>query len=447
MAKFFGYIDDFGVKCGNKVAQTTSKPLRFIYRMLSGFSVWLFLLLSFILLLSTNLVEFTHGETLPSDYEILLDLSEMNVTTLIPSLTYNDASTYNMANKYVFGWYGFCRSNNNNGNDYKFSNGKFSSNDDINTCMNNDACYGFDLKKFFVDEFGNQGSVSLTEDEINLPHGLAHYSKTSHNASQMAYVTSIMAIILSFAALLLFFITHLAKPQLLKWCFVLVVFSFITSLMSAAAATGVFMKVRDDLNNVYNEFGITAKTSNNFFGLIWVSCIFTVISFLSMLLYLRSRSKRRVMYVSPKKQVVVVEKAVPKDSFDTMNTVVKSVVEDPKDSYASHSPKASVKPDSPKSSVKSSSPKPKTTTTTTTVKKVITTIKNAASHGGSSKASKGSSPKASSPKASVASKSSPKASVTTTVKKATPKGSPKGSPRSSGQGSPKKDPKAFAKTV
>ncbi|GMG42699.1 unnamed protein product [Ambrosiozyma monospora] len=335
MAKFFGYLDEYGEKGATKVTETTRKPLRIIWTLFSSLGVWLFLLLAFVLLLATNLTQLTHQTTLASSYEIELDLTGLNVDSLVPALgSGHTASEVGLANTYIFGMYGYCRSDNNDGNQYTYTHGSFSDKIDMTTCKDNKACYAFDLKQFFVDEFQNEGNIYLSKSDINLPPGISSYTKTSRNVSRMAYVTSLMAIITSFLALVLFFIVALVKPEWLKFVVFLELLAFCTSLMSAAACTGVFLKVRDDFNNVIDTYSINAKVSGNFMALLWISCFFTLISLLCLFLYTKSRVNKRVLMVDPRTRTVIKEKKHG-NGVSTMTTTIRSVVDSAKHSMKS----------------------------------------------------------------------------------------------------------------
>lgn len=239
---------------------------------------------SFALLLTANVATIGKNTARSEIFLIGLNMNKLNSIRLLPQLSISHASTeLGFASNYVFGLYGYCRGDSELNTQTVES--VFETNGLQNAwCSEPKAAYYINPVDFVVDEINqhNKLGLKISKSDIVLPGGLQNKIDTIKNVSLLMYITSIISIAASLCSVAFYLLCVFCGGTFFS--FLSQSIAFITSVLFAGSATGIYKYVRDQFNNNFDEFGIQAVLSYKFLAIAWVGSALSLLTLLFMIL-------------------------------------------------------------------------------------------------------------------------------------------------------------------
>lgn len=225
---------------------------------------------SFALLLTANVATIGKNTANSEIFLIGLNMNKLNSVELLPQLSVSHAAAeLGFASNYVFGLYGYCRGDSEL--DTQTVESIFDDNSLKNAwCSKPKAAYYINPVEFVVDEVNNHNTLGLkiSKDDIALPGDLQDKIGTIKRVSYLMYITSIISIAASLVSIALYLLCICCGGTFLSLLAQSI--AFITSVLFAGSATGIYTFVRNQFNNHFDQFGIKAVLSYRFLAIAWV---------------------------------------------------------------------------------------------------------------------------------------------------------------------------------
>lgn len=214
----------------------------------------------------TFLGSYEHAWGLRNIYYLKLDLSGVNADGVSLSKVAEGAGLYQI---YQIGSNGFCYGNKN-------SDGSTT----LTACKTPMQPFWFDLVGFAADQSSAIGAVLR---EIKLPTEITDYETILKNASITMWACWIATMGLSAIQIIFGFFAFRSRGMSCFLSFVSVL-AFLTSIVAAGIATGMYMVYRNKFNDYASQFGVSASLGSGGLALAWVTVAICLIAGVSWVL-------------------------------------------------------------------------------------------------------------------------------------------------------------------
>ena len=187
-------------------------------------------------------------------------------STLIDEAVRAALSELGIADFYTAGLWGYCEGSIDSSNATN-----------VTACSTPEAMWWMDVQKILDD------SINNTSVNITLPSDLTAYNGTIKTASNAMFILYIIAICVLFIA---FFAGCFAfHSRGASCCAALITLvGLIASLLSSGIATGMYIAIRNIVNDNASEYGLVASTNHTMLGLTWGATAAALCAFVGWIL-------------------------------------------------------------------------------------------------------------------------------------------------------------------
>ena len=202
-------------------------------------------------------------------------LSSIVSTSLIDSAIHDTLSALNISDFYTAALWGYCE-------------GGVASNNatNVTSCSHPEALWWLDVQKI-LDE-----SLSSTSVNITLPSELTDYNPTIEAASKAMFICYLVSIIVLFLGLIAGgFAFHSRGGSCCAGIITLV--GAIASVLASGIATGLYIVIRNTINNNTSEYGLVASINSTMMGLTWGATVAAIWGFVWWILTICCGSTRK----------------------------------------------------------------------------------------------------------------------------------------------------------
>ncbi|QPG75639.1 hypothetical protein FOA43_002996 [Brettanomyces nanus] len=225
-------------------------------------------------LLLANLGSITTHKGITSIYLLELNLSELSIDTVFPSLSDIDSiSDLGLDDAYVLGMYGYCQGTGGTTNSTTSDEVVYDTNFTASSCTHAKPMYVFDPVTFLLDQVNDVAGTELTTSDVNLPSSIENYVKIAQNLSKATYITSCIAIGLNFIVLVLTLFIYCCNLGLVSSLGLVEVVAFLAAIIASGCSTGMYVFIETHFNDKLSKYGIHAALSKNYLILTWVGTV------------------------------------------------------------------------------------------------------------------------------------------------------------------------------
>ncbi|SCU77578.1 LAMI_0A01618g1_1 [Lachancea mirantina] len=216
-------------------------------------------------------------------YEAQLDLSGIQVSTVLPGAGSVSLSSLGLPSFVNLGVYSYCVG---------------TSSTDVTSCTSPSGIQEFNLKKIIYDNIDDNQVAGLVNSIANivLPEQMQKNMKYYNDLVKCMFITLHIGIVTAFINLVLNLVRWILHTFVLTWFarfFSLV--SFLSLLISAGTSTGTYVYIKHILSQNYADYGISLSLGRNFYALLWASVVAALLNLIAWM----TVTSRRYAYVTP----------------------------------------------------------------------------------------------------------------------------------------------------
>jgi hypothetical protein len=216
-------------------------------------------------------------------------------TSLIDSAIQQTLSALNISSFYTAALWGYCEG------DVSSTNAT-----NVTSCSHPEALWWLDVQKI-LDE-----SLSSTSVKITLPSQLTDYNPTIEAASKAMFICYLVSIIVLFLGLIAgCFAFHSRGGSCCAGIITLV--GAIASLLASGIATGLYIVIRNAINDNTSEYGLVASLNTTMMGLTWGATVAAIWAFVWWILTICCGSTRKSY--EPEKEPFIQTAYVPAHGY------------------------------------------------------------------------------------------------------------------------------------
>ncbi|KAF5092257.1 hypothetical protein D0Z00_004670 [Geotrichum galactomycetum] len=202
-------------------------------------------------------------------------LSSVVSTSLIDTAIQEALSALNISSFYTAALWGYCEG------DISSTNAT-----NVTACSHPEALWWLDVQKI-LDE-----SLSSTSVNITLPSELTDYNPTIEAASKAMFICYLVSIIVLFLGLIAGgFAFHSRGGSCCAGLITLV--GAVASLIASGIATGLYIVIRNAINDNTSEYGLVASLNSTMMGLTWGATVAAIWAFVWWILTICCGSTRK----------------------------------------------------------------------------------------------------------------------------------------------------------
>ncbi|AOA61323.1 Cell wall integrity protein [Komagataella phaffii CBS 7435] len=230
-----------------------------------------------------------NNEFLTSIYLLEIDASNISISALIPAAANIDISPQQLglSDVYTLGMWGYCEGTASSDAQTDRDEILGLDNVDFTACSSPKAMYVFDPESFIQDVLNTSASLNQVNSyldilgvdnvDISLPQDLVDYEDTIRAVSKMIFICTIIGIVLTFIQVLFSIGAFFSKGWSCATT-VVSILSFVSLIIGAGGATGMYRIVQTIFNDNLGEYGVRAGLSRNFLVFYWLAVALNLIA-------------------------------------------------------------------------------------------------------------------------------------------------------------------------
>lgn len=224
-----------------------------------------------------------------SIYLLEIDASNISISALIPAAANIDISPQQLglSDVYTLGMWGYCEGTASSDAQTDRDEILGLDNVDFTACSSPKAMYVFDPESFIQDVLNTSASLNQVNSyldilgvdnvDISLPQDLVDYEDTIRAVSKMIFICTIIGIVLTFIQVLFSIGAFFSKGWSCATT-VVSILSFVSLIIGAGGATGMYRIVQTIFNDNLGEYGVRAGLSRNFLVFYWLAVALNLIA-------------------------------------------------------------------------------------------------------------------------------------------------------------------------
>ncbi|CAI4609447.1 CEQ_1a_G0038180.mRNA.1.CDS.1 [Saccharomyces cerevisiae] len=212
-----------------------------------------------------------------------LDLSQMKVSTVLPSLSSATLSSLGLPSYINIGLWSYCT---------------VDSSHNIQSCSSPHGIQNFNLSSLVYDNINNNEALELMDSvaSVVLPETLKSKMTYYNNLVKCMFITILIGIVLTFVNLVFNVLRWIIHIRPLTWFGAFFsFFAFAALLVSIGSCLGTYSYIKYILKHNYSDYGISMSIGRNYQGLMWGAVVGALLNFI---LWCSVRSRPTVIYAN-----------------------------------------------------------------------------------------------------------------------------------------------------
>ncbi|EHN01057.1 YLR414C-like protein [Saccharomyces cerevisiae x Saccharomyces kudriavzevii VIN7] len=212
-----------------------------------------------------------------------LDLSQMEVSTVLPSLDSGTLSSLGLPTYINIGLWSYCVED---------------SSRNVQSCSSPSGIQKFNLTSLIYDNIENNDALELIDSmaAVILPEKIRSKMTYYNNLVKCMFITMIIGIVLSFVSLVFNILRWIIHIRPLVWGGAFFsFFAFAALLVSIGSCLGTYLYIKHILKHDFSDYGIAMNIGRTYQGLMWGAVVGALFNFI---LWCSVRSRPNVIYAN-----------------------------------------------------------------------------------------------------------------------------------------------------